>query len=157
MALEFGVGTLQISATGQTYAIGKLQNVKLNISYTPHQLRGGLDIFPTDTQFSDGAVEGSFEFANIELSQIGRMLIGSGAFAGAAGSGTLTVSGITTYKRRFTIILSAVTNGVTGQIKLEKVFAPSLALDFGRTDYTVPSMNFFCEAETGGNVLTWIQ
>ena len=157
MALQFGVGTLQISATGQTFAIGKLQGVSLTISYEAHQLRGGLELYPTDTKFSDAKIEGSFEFADIVLSQIGRILIGSGAFAGAAGSGTLTVSGIHGYNRRFTIILSAVTNNITGQIKLEKVFCPSISLDFGRTDYTIPSCNFICEAETGGNVMTWIQ
>src|SRR3990167_3862467 len=116
MALQFGVGTLQISATGQTFAIGKLQGVSLTISYEAHQLRGGLELYPTDTKFSDAKIEGSFEF---------------------------------------TIILSAVTNNITGQIKLEKVFCPSISLDFGRTDYTIPSCNFICEAETGGNVMTW--
>jgi hypothetical protein len=60
MSFMFGVGTLQISATGQIFSIGKIQNVKLDISYENGQLRGGTDIFAVDTQFFNGKAEGSF-------------------------------------------------------------------------------------------------
>lgn len=155
MGLMFGVGTLQISATGQIFSIGKIQNVKLDISYENGQLRGGTDVFPTDTQFFNGKVEGSFEYGSIELSQVGYMLAGSGAFAGAGGSGTVTISA-TNKPHHVQIVFSAVTNGITATWKLQKAYIPNLSLDFKRTDYLLPSMNFFCDS-TAGNVLTITQ
>ena len=152
MALQFGVGTLQISATAGALSLGKLQSVSLNISYENAQLRGGADVFPVDTQFFDGKIEGSFEHATIELSQVGRVLFGSGAFAGAAGSGTITVTGVAK-PQAFQLVFSGVTNGITSTWKLHKVFIPSLTLDFSRTDYTIPGMDFICQ-DTGGTLLT---
>lgn len=153
MAYIFGVGALQISATAGIFSIGKVQNVKLDISYENAQLRGGSEIFSTDTQFFNGKAEGSFEYGQIELSQVARMMFGSGAsFAGAAGSGTLTVSA-TLYPKGVQMIFSGVTNGITATWKLQKVFIPKLSLDFKRTDYMLPSMDFFCDS-TAGNVLT---
>lgn len=157
MAFQFGVGTLQISATGQIFSIGKIQNVKLDISYENAQLRGTTDVFPTDTQFFNGKAEGSFEYGSIELSQIGYILAGSGAFAGAAGSGTLTISGLAK-PHHVQMVFSGVTNGITGTWKLQKVYVPKLSLDWKRTDYLLPSMDFICDS-TGGaggaNVLTF--
>ena len=155
MALQFGVGTLQISATAGALSVGKMQNVTLNTSYEVAQLRGGVEIFPTDTQFHDGKIEGSFEFADIQLTQISRVLFGSGSFAGAAGSGTITVSA-TAKPQAFQMVFSGVTNGITGTWKLQKAFIPSLSLDFSRVEYTIPSMNFIC-SDTGGTLLTWQQ
>lgn len=152
MAFVFGVGTLQISATGQIFSIGKIQNVKLDISYENAQLRGTVDIFPTDTQFFNGKVEGSFEYGSIELSQIAYMLAGSGAFAGAGGSGTVTFSA-TVKPKAVQMIFSGVTNGITATWKLQKVYIPKLNLDFKRTDYMLPGMDFVCDS-TAGNVLT---
>lgn len=152
MAFIFGVGTLQISATGQVFSIGKIQNVKLDISYENGQLRGGVDVFAVDTQFFNGKVEGSFEYGSIELSQVAYMLAGSGAFAGAGGSGTFTLSA-TMKAKAVQMIFSGVTNGITATWKLQKVYIPNLSLDFKRTDYMLPSMNFFCDS-TGGNVMT---
>jgi len=152
MAFLFGVGTLQISATGQVFSIGKIQNVKLDISYENGQLRGGTDVFPVDTQFFNGKVEGSFEYGSIELSQVAYMLGGSGVFAGAGGSGTLTISG-TLKPHHVQIVFSAVTNGITATWKLQKAYVPNLTLDWKRTDYNLPSMNFICDS-TAGNVMT---
>lgn len=153
MAFVFGVGTLQISATGQIFSIGKIQNVKLDISYENSQLRGGVDVFSVDTQFFNGKAEGSFEYGSIELSQIAYMLFGSGAYAGAGGSGTVTVSA-TMKPKAVQMVFSGVTNGVTGTWKLQKVYIPKLSLDYKRTDYLLPSMDFICDS-TGGNVLTF--
>ena len=83
MAILFGVGTLQISATAGVFSVAKLQNVSINITYENSQLRGSTDVFPCNTQFFDGAVEGSFEHGDVELSQVALMLGGSGTFAGA--------------------------------------------------------------------------
>ena len=153
MAFMFGVGTLQISATGQIFSIGKIQNVKLEISYENAQLRGGVDVFSVDTQFFNGKAEGSFEYGSIELSQVAYMLAGSGAFAGAGGSGTFTLSA--THKpHHVQIVFSAVTNGITGTWKLQKAYIPKLSLDWKRTDYMLPSMDFICDS-TGGNILTF--
>lgn len=155
MALQFGCGSLQISATAGTLSVGKLQNVTLNITYENAQLRGGLEIFPTDTQFFDGKIEGSFEHADIQLTQIARVMFGSGTFAGAGGSGTITVTATVTPKA-FQMVFSGVTNGITGTWKIQKAFIPSLSLDFSRTEYTIPSMNFIC-SDTGGTLMTWQQ
>lgn len=155
MAIQFGVGTLLISATSNSVAVGKLQNVSLNISYDMVSLRGNAEKFASDMQPSDATMEGSFEFADIQLSQIGRILFGSGSFAGAGGSGTITVTG-QAKPQAFQIVFSGVTNGITGTWKLQKVFVPSLSLDFSRTEYTLPSMNFVC-ADTGGAMMTWQQ
>ena len=155
MAFVFGVGTLQVSATGQIFSLAKLQNVKLDVSYDNVQLRGGTDIFPVDSQFFNGKAEGSFEHAQVELSQIGYLLFGSGAYAGAASSGTITVSA-THRPKAFQMIFSGVTNGITGTWKLQKVYVPHLSIDWTRTDYMIPAMDFICDS-TAGNVLTWQQ
>ena len=155
MAFVFGVGTLQVSATGQIFSVAKIQNVKLDISYENAQLRGGVDVFPVDTQFHDGKIEGSFEHADVQLSQIAYLLFGSGAYAGAGGSGTITVSA-THRPKAFQMIFSGVTNGITGTWKLQKVYIPNLSLDYSRTDYMIPSMNFICDS-TAGNLMTFQQ
>lgn len=151
MAFIFGAGTLQISATAGALAVGRVQGVSLNLSYESAQLRG-TEIFPIDTQFFDGKAEGSFEHGSIELSQVGRVLFGSGTFAGAAGSGTITVSA-TNRPQAFQLVFSAVTNGITATWRLSKVYIPSLSMDFSRTDYMIPGMSFICDS-TGGTVLT---
>lgn len=156
MAFNFGVGTLQISATAGVFNVGKLQNVSINVSYENAQLRGGRDVFPCNTQFFDGSVEGSFENGDIELSQIGLIIAGSGAFAGAAGSGTVTMTG-ESKPQRFKLRLSGVTNGITSTITIHRVYVPSLTLDFSRTEYMIPSMNFIAEFSTATGLMTWQQ
>lgn len=153
MSVVFGVGTLQVSATGQIFSVAKIQNVRLEVSYENGQLRGGTDIFPVDTQFFDGKVEGSFEHADVQLSQIAYLMAGSGAYAGAGGSGTLTLSA-TNKPKAFQMIFSGVTNGITGTWKLQKVYIPHFTLDYKRTDYMMPAMDFVCDS-TGGNILTF--
>lgn|SRR3990167_5102831 len=155
MAIMFGAATLQISATAGVQAIGRLQNVTLNCTYETAILRGGVDIFGADLQTFNGAIDGSFDHGSIELSQVGRLLFGSGSFAGAAGSGTVTVTG-NARPQSFQLVFSGVTNGITATWKLQKVFIPSLTLDFGRTDYTIPSMTFVA-IMTGSAVATFQQ
>jgi len=154
MAFNFGVGTLQVSGAS-LFSVAKLQNVSINISFENAQLRGSSDIFPCNTQFFDGSVEGSFEHGDIELSQIAQLISSAGSFAGAGGSGTLTMTG-TVKPQAFKLVLSGVTNGVTSTITIHRVFIPSLTLDFTRTEYMIPAMNFIAEAGTTG-LLTWTQ
>jgi len=156
MALIHGVGTLQISATAGAFSIGKLQNVSINISYESAQLRGSEDVFACDTQFFDGSVEGSFEHGDIELSQIAKLLGGSGAFAGAGGSGTMTLTGQSKpgLGSAFKIRISGVTNGVTSTVIIQRAFIPSFTLDLSRTDYAIPSMNFIAEYSTASGLMS---
>ena len=153
MAVMFGVGTLQISSPAGIVAVGRVQNVSLNISVEVAQNRGGVDVYATDTQFYDGKVEGSFEHGSIELSQVAFLLASAGAFAGAGGSGTFTLTA-SVKPQPFQMVFSAVTNGITGTWKLQKVYCPTLTLDFSRTDYMLPSMSFICDS-TGGEVMTF--
>lgn len=153
MAFIFGVGTLQVSATGGIFSLGKVQNVSINVTYENAQLRGGTDVFPVNTQFFDGAIEGSFEHADIDLSEIARVIAGSGSFAGAGGSGTLTITGLSK-PQRFQLIFSGVTNGVTATVKIHRVYIPSLTLDFSRTEYMIPATDFVAEAGTTG-LMSW--
>lgn len=153
MAFMFGAGRLQISATAGAFNVARLQNISLNITWETAQLRGGVTQFAINTQFFDGAAEGSFEHGEVELSQIGRLLADS--FAGAGGSGTMTVSG-QSVPVRFSLVMSGVTNGVTSTVTIDRVYIPSLTLDFTRTDYMIPAMNFIAEADpTAGGLLTW--
>ena len=155
MAFHFGVGTLQVSATAGVVSLGKLQNVSLTVSYENSQLRGGTDVFAVNTQFFDGAANGTIQYADIELSSLGRLLAGSGAFAGAAGSGTVTFTGLVK-PSRFQLRLSGVTNGVTSTVTIDRVYIPNLTLDFNRTEYTIPNLDFIVEADpTAGNLMTW--
>ena len=151
MSYQFGVGVISISATS-LHPIGKLQNVSFNVTYDSAQLRGGTDVFAIDTQFHDGAVEGSFEYGDLEMSAIGNLIAD---MTGAAGSGTTTVTAISR-PLAFTLIFSSVTNGITATITLPRVFIPSLTLDFSRTDYMIPSANFIAQA-TGGTILSIVQ
>ncbi len=148
---SFGVGSLIISATAGVFTIGKLQNISINVTYENAQMRGGLDIFPMDTQIFDGAVEGSFEHADMDLSNIGRMIAESGAFASSA----LTITG-QTKPQVFKMVLSGTTNGATSTVTLFRVYVPSLTLDFSRTEYMIPSMNFIAHYTTATGMLKWM-
>lgn len=147
MSQIFGVGTLQISGTAGAFSIAKLQGVSLNITYESAQLRGGTDVFPCNTQFFDGSIEGSFEAGDVDLSSIAPLI--GGNYSSAGGSGTMTITGAAT-PPSFKMVISGVTNGITSTITLHKVFVPSLTLDFSRTEYLLPSMNFICETSTTG-------
>ena len=155
---QFGVGTLQVSATAGVVTLGKLQNVTLNIGYENAQMRGGTDVFPVNTQFHNGSAAGTIQYADIELSSLGRLIAGSGSFVGAGGSGTVTFTGLVK-PSRFQLVLSGVTNGVTSTVTIPRAYIPSLALDFNRTEYTIPNLEFIVEADPSApnTLLTWRQ
>ena|SRR3990167_3230014 len=154
MSFYFGNGLLQVSATAGVVTLGKLQNITINVSYQNSQLRGGTDVFPVNTQFFDGEIKGTIEYADVELSSLGRLIAGSGAFAGAGGSGTITFTGLVK-PSRFQLRLSGVTNGVTSTVTLDRCYIPSLALDFSRTSYMQPNLEFVSEAASNGSMATW--
>lgn len=156
MAFHFGTGILEVSATAGLATLGKLQNITVTFSYENSQMRGGTDVFPVNTQFFDGKVEGKIEYANIELSSLGRLIAGSGSFAGAGGSGTTTFTGLMK-PSRFQLRLTGVTNGITSTLTLNRVYIPSLTLNFQRTEYTQPELDFVVEASpVDGNIGTWV-
>ena len=147
----FGTGELQISATAGLMSIGRLQNISINIAWETAQLRGGTRIFPGDTQFFDGTVEGTFQNGDLDLSNIAPLL--GGAHAAAGGSGTTTLTG-NSRPTTFKLILSAVTNGITATITLQRVYIPGFTLDFTRTEYVLPQYNFICESTTATGLMT---
>jgi len=155
MAFHFGVGVLQVSATAGVVTLGKLQNVTINVTYENSQMRGGTDVFPVNTQFFNGAVEGTIQYADIELSSLGKLIAGSGAFAGAGGSGTVTFTGLVK-PSRFQLRLSGTTNGITSTVTLDRVYIPELTLNFDRTNYMQPELTFIAEASPTTFVIgTW--
>lgn len=157
MSFQFGLGVLEVSATAGLATLGRLQNVTLNVSYENSQLRGGTDVFPINTQFFNGAMAGTIQYANIELSSLGRLLAGSGSVGGAGGSGTATFTALSK-PARFQLRLSGVTNGITSTVTIDRVYIPNLALDFNRTDYTIPNLDFIVEADPSApnKMATWV-
>lgn len=154
MAIQFGVGELQVSATA-AHTVGKLQNVSFNISYENALMRGGSDVFACDFQAYDGSIEGSFEHGDITLSAIGNIIASTGDWTdNATTSGVLTMTG-ESKPTVFKLVFSGVTNGVTSTITLQRVYCPGLTLDFSRTDYMIPSMNFVAVYSTASGMLTW--
>ena len=156
---SFGTGALSISTIvawsggSATRTIGKVQNVKLNLSYEQHQMRGGGDLFPTDTQFANGAVEGSFEFTDQTATQFYDFFGGIYASAGAAGSGTWTLSG-NSKPESMSLLFQNVTNGITSVFSLMRAYVTQGSNDFGRTDYMNPTYNFVGQANIKGTVVT---
>lgn len=146
MALNFGLASLQISATAGVVSLGRLQSVSITLAYELAQLRGGTLIFPTDTQSFNGSCEGQAQYADIELSSLGRMIGGSGAFAGAGGSGLVTITALSK-PSRFQLIVSGRTNGFTGTISFPRVYFNNFSLDFSRTEYMQPNVSFMVEAD----------
>lgn len=152
--LHFGLGNLVVSATNGAATIGRIMNVSINATWEFAQLRGGVQIFADNTQFFDGAIDGSFQNGEVDLSALGPLM--GGNFAAAGGSGTLTMTGNST-PVRFKFVFSAVTNGVTAIVTLQRVYIPNFTFDFTRTEYMLPQMNFICEFSTATGLLTWRQ
>jgi len=147
--LQFGIAALTV--TGKP--IARINNVAVNITYDSSPLRGGSRIFPDHIALYNGNVEGTFENGELVLSAIADML--GGTFAGAAGSGTLSVSSTQVLTTGLDLVVSAVTNGVTGTLTFFNCFFPSLSFTIDRENYTMPSTNFIVAGESsasGGRV-----
>ena len=156
---RFSYGTGGVTAVSEeavwsggsaTKSMGKVQNVSFNITYETAQMRGGADVFAADTQFFDGNAEGSFEYADFTAQQ--QTLFGGVYASAAANSGTWTLSA-TSQPRRVSLVFQTVTNGITATYSLMRAYILSQTLDFSRTEYAVPSVNFVAEANRNGDLI----
>lgn len=140
-----------VSGGSATKVIGKVQNVKIDIAIENAQMRGGGDIYPVDTQFFNGKVEGSFDFADETATQL---LFFGGAYTSAgASSGTWTLSGVCK-PEPVSLQFVNVTNGITSTYTVMRAYLSQRTTDFKRTDYEMPSYSFVCQANFQNNVMT---
>jgi len=150
MAIQFGIGNLTVSGV----AIARLMNVNLTISYDSAGLRGGGLIFETDKQLYNGAIEGTFEVGDINLTAIASML--GADVSHAAGSGTMTLTASQVLATGADIVVSCVTNGVTGTMTLNNCKFTNLGLTIDRENYTIPSTTFQVIGTPSTNeMVTW--
>lgn len=154
---SFGTGAsvvstfLAWSGGSATKVIGKVQNVKIDISVENAQMRGGGDVYPVDTQFFNGKCEGSFEWADDTATQL--LFLGGSYASGGASSGTWTLSGVSK-PEPVSLSFSNVTNGITATYTILRAYLASNSRDYKRTDYMMPSYNFISQANILNNVLT---
>ena len=154
---DFGSSTSQLSNfvawsganVSATKTIGKVQNVSINITYENAQMRGGGDVFPFDTQFFDGAVEGSFDLAD-PTAQHG--LFFGGTYVSGGTSGTWTLSG-QSVPINFALRFQNTTDGVTSTYLIRKAYLMSQTNDFSRTEFLNPSYNFIGQQNFLGDVI----
>ena len=153
---NFGNGANAVSAISlvsggsATKTIAKVQNVSINVAYEQTQMRGGGDIFPVDTQFQDGSVEGSFEFADQTATQL--QFFG-GLYASGGSSGTWTLSG-TSRPNAVSLVFQNVTNGVTLTYTMLRSYLMQSTNYFSRTEYMNPSYSFVSQTNNQGSILT---
>ena len=154
---SFGTGAsvvstfVAFSGGSATKSIGKVQNVKIDVSIDQAQMRGGGDVYPVDTQFMNGSVEGSFDFADETATQL---LFFGGAYAsGGAASGTWTLSGASK-PEPVSLSFSTVTNGITSTYTVLKAYLASKSNSHSRTDYMIPSYSFIAQTNFKGNVMS---
>lgn len=152
MSLMFGMANLTVSGI----ALARLQNVQFNISYDSAQLRGGSLIFPTDQQLYNGSIEGSFEQAEINLTSLASMLGVTGAdIAFANGSGTMKISATTVLMTGADVVVSCVTNGVTGTLTFKNCKFDQIGVTLNREEYTIPTTNFKVCGDANGLLMTF--
>jgi len=148
--LNFGVGDLVISSGADTYTIGRLNNVTINITYDIAPLRGGPRIFPDYAALYNGNIEGTFEAGEIYISAIGAMLGGDQA------NTSVTLSSIQAIVTGLDIKFSGQTNAETATITMFNCMFPGMTFNLDRENYTMPSTNFTVAGETsasGGRVI----
>ena len=155
MALQFGAGNLTVTGV----AIARLMNLDFNISYDTAPLRGGNRIFADNIALYNGAIEGSFEVGNIEITAIAGMF-GAG-IAGVATSGTMTITATqvlggdgTTWTGK-DIVCSCVTNGVTGLLTFYNCKFNTLGVTIDRENYTLPKTDFVVQGAANGDMMKW--
>jgi len=149
MALQFGVGTLEVTGV----AIARLMNLNFNITYDVASLRGGNRIFADNSQLYNGAIEGSFEVGNIEITAIAGML--GATVGGAATSGTMTITATQVLGSGKDIVCSCVTNLVTGVLTFLNCKFNTLGVTVDRENYTLPKTDFVCNGDSAGKMMTW--
>jgi len=133
----------------QTFA--RAQNVTLNITYDQAVARGGTLIFANDAKFFNGNIEGTVEYADVDVQSWSRLMGGSYA-SGGASSGTWNLSA-TNKPFPFMIETQEVTDGVTATIRVLKCYSTQLGIKADTENYTIPSMNFVAVGNKLGDVL----
>jgi len=139
------------SGGSATKSFVKIQNVSIPITYESSQMRGGADVFPCDTKFFDGVVEGSWEMGDTTAQNL-LFLGGIYASGASAGSGTWTLSGDSRPKQ-FSLVFQNVTDGRTATYTILRAYISQVANDFSRTDFLRPTFNFVAQANNQGTVL----
>jgi len=148
-ALQFGVAALSVSGVN----IARLMNVSCNVTYDNALLRGDNRIFADKQALYNGNIEGTFEVGSIEITGIAGML--GADIAGAATSGTLTLTATQVLLTGADIIVSAVTNGVTGTLTIKNCMFNSVGITIDRENYTMPTTNFVACGDADGVIMTW--
>jgi len=155
---SFGTGANSVSTFlawsggSATKTIGKVQSFSFSPTYENAQMRGGQDVFPVDTQFFNGSLEGNFQFADVTSSHY--MLVGGIYDSAGAASGTWTLSAVSK-PEQVCIAFRNITDGVTGVITIHKCYITQAENSFGRTEYLQPTFNFVAQANNLGSVLKW--
>ena len=151
-SLQFGVATLKVSGV----ALARLMNVSINITYDNAMLRGGNRIFADNQQLYNGAIEGTFEVGEVDLTGIGGML--GATVAGAGGSGTLTITATQVLATGADLVIEQVTNGITGTWTIKNCKFNTIGITMDRENYTIPSTNFVAQAAADtGTIMTFTQ
>ena len=154
---SFGTGASVVSTIvawsggSATKSIGKVQNVKIDVSLDNAQMRGGGDVYPVDSQFFNGKVEGSFEYADDTATQL--LFLGGSYASGGTASGTWTLSGVSR-PEPVSLSFTTVTNGVTATYTILHAYLSSKSNSYSRTDYMIPSYSFISHANMKNNVMT---
>lgn len=157
---SFGTGASVVSTIvvwsggSATKSMAKVQNFKMDLSIEQAQMRGGGDVYPVDTQFFDGKLEGSFENADETATQL--LLFGGIYASGGAASGTWSLSG-TSKPEPVCLSFSTVTNGVTATYDIRRCYLSQKSMSFSRSDYEIPSYTFVAQANNKNNVLSVTQ
>jgi hypothetical protein len=149
MALQFGVASLTVSGI----QLARLMNVTVNITYDNALLRGDNRIFADNQQLYNGNIEGTFEVGEINITAFAAMMGADVSFA--AGSGTITLTATQVLQTGADIIVSAVTNGVTGTLTMKNCKFDSWGITIDRENYTLPSVNFRSAGDANGVIFTW--
>jgi len=147
-----GSGTVDVSGLTGLRPFGKAMNCTLNVTYDTNIARGGTLIFGNDMKLYNGAIEGTLEYADIDISNIGTILGSTFVLGAGAGCGTFTLSA-TEAPIPFMIETQQLTDGITSTVQILKCYSPGLTMNFDRENYTQPSMNFQAIANNEGNVM----
>ena len=148
MSLHFGIASIEV--TGK--AIARAHNVSVNITYDSAPLRGDNRILPDHVALYNGNIEGTFEVGEVQLSSVADYL------GATYGSSALSVTSVQVLTTGIDLVVSSVTNGVTGTLTLYNCFFPGVSFTIDRENYTMPSTNFIVAGETsasGGRVMSW--
>ena len=153
---SFGTGANSISTIikwsggSATKTIAKVQSWQYSVTYEQAQMRGGGDIFPVDTQFMNGAIEGSFQFSDMTSSH--NLFLGGIYDSAGASSGTWTLSAVSK-PEAVCVAFQNITDGVTSTYTIPKCYITSAENNNNRTEYLQPTFNFIGQANNLGTVM----